>query len=138
MVSQSKNGFPKYGSHLVVSISWFSIILWFPLNGFSIKKWFPKIWLSIKKWFPKIWFSIILWYSSRGFHLVVLNHFMVLISWFPSRGSQSFYGYHKMVSQSKNGFPKYGSHLVVSISWTTNKTIYFFNKMDDSPFYEVK
>ena len=58
MVSQSKNGFPKY--------------------GFSIKKWFPKIWFlnqkmvsqnmvsqskngfpkygfSIKKWFPKIW-----------------------------------------------------------------------------------
>ena len=81
MVSQSKNGFPKY--------------------GFSIKKWFPKIWFlnqkmvsqnmvsqskngfpkygfSIKKWFPKIWF---------------LNQKMV---------SQN------MVSQSKNGFPKYG------------------------------
>ena len=76
MVSQSKNGFPKY--------------------GFSIKKWFPKIWFlnqkmvsqnmvsqskngfpkygfSIKKWFPKIWF---------------LNHNMVL---------------NNMVSQSKNG-----------------------------------
>ena len=56
MVSQSKNGFPKYG---------FSIIKWFPLNGFSIKKWFPKIWflnqkmenyIFFKKWFPKIWF----------------------------------------------------------------------------------
>ena len=81
MVSQSKNGFPKY--------------------GFSIKKWFPKIWFlnqkmvsqnmvsqskngfpkygfSIKKWFPKIWF---------------LNQKMV---------SQN------MVSQSKNGFPKNG------------------------------
>ena len=101
MVSQSKNGFPKYGSHLVVSISWFSIILWFPLNGFSIKKWFPKIWLSIKKWFPKIWFSIILWYSSRGFHLVVLNHHMV---------SLKFLNRHMVTikfSQSNNGISNF-------------------------------
>ena len=47
-------------------------IKWFPLNGF------PKYGSQ----------------SKNGFHLVVLNHFMVLISWFPSRGSQSFYGFH--------------------------------------------
>ena len=95
MVSQSLNGFPKYG---------FSIIKWFPkiwfLNqkmvyqnmvsqsfygfpkyGFSIKKWNPYIFplngLSIKKWNPYIFplngFSIILWYSSRGFHHIYKN-----------------------------------------------------------------
>ena len=59
MVSQSKNGFPKYT---------FSIKKWFPkicfLNQKMIsqnmvpqsKNGFPKYGFSIKKWFPKIWF----------------------------------------------------------------------------------
>ena len=57
MVSQSKNGFPKY--------------------GFSIKKWFPKIWFlnqkmvsqnmvsQSKNGFPKYGFSIIIWFLNQ-------------------------------------------------------------------------
>ena len=59
MVSQSKNGFPKYG---------FSIKKWFPKYGFSIKKWFPN-----QKMVPIPWFSIILWHSSRGLHHIYKN-----------------------------------------------------------------
>ena len=47
MVSQSKNGFPKYG---------FSIKKWIQLNGFSIKKWFPKIWFLNQKMDSIKWF----------------------------------------------------------------------------------
>ena len=60
MVSQSKNGFPKYGSQ--------------SKNGF------PKYGSQSKNGFPK-----------NGSHSVVLNHFMVLISWFPSRGFHHIY-----------------------------------------------
>ena len=92
--------------------------------GFSIKKWktiyFSKNGFSILIWFPLYGFSIIIWLhymvsqSKNGSHSVVLNHFMVLISWFsiiiwfhymgfsikkwfPFRGSQSFYGTHLVV-----------------------------------------
>ena len=47
MVSQSNNGFPKYG---------FSIKKWIQLNGFSIKKWFPKIWFLNQKMDSIKWF----------------------------------------------------------------------------------
>ena len=66
MVSQSLYGFPLNG---------FSIIIWLPLNGFSIKKWFPKIWFLNQKMVSQNMVS----QSKNGFHLVVLNHFMVLI-----------------------------------------------------------
>ena len=81
MVSQSKNGIPKYGfsikkwfpkrwflNHHMVPLYGFSIIIWMvPLYGFSIIVWFhymvsqskngiPKYGFSIKKWYPKIWF----------------------------------------------------------------------------------
>ena len=69
---------------------------------------FSKIWktkISLnQKMVPIPWFSIILWYSSRGFHLVVLNHYMVSIKWFLNQKMVSL----NMVSQSKNGFPKDG------------------------------
>ena len=39
-------------------------------------------------WFPKIWFL----------NQKMVSQNMVLISWFPSRGSQSFYGTHLVVS----------------------------------------
>ena len=48
MVSQSLNGFPKYG---------FSIKKWIQLNGFSIIKWFPKIWLLNQKMESYIFFQ---------------------------------------------------------------------------------
>ena len=56
MVSQSKNGIPKYGFsiivwfHYMVSQSSYGSIIWFlnhhmvPLYGFSIIIWYPKIW----------------------------------------------------------------------------------------------
>ena len=50
----------------------------FQKDGFSIIKWFPLISLNHKM--VSIKFS----QSKNGSHSVVLNHFMVLISWFPS------------------------------------------------------
>ena len=106
-----KNGFPKYGfsikkrflnqkmENYIFSILWLNKIFsnsWKSIPGTTqiLEKMriYHKMDKSIcfqKSGKLKFSQSIILWYSSRGsqsfygFHLVVLNHFMVLISWFP-------------------------------------------------------
>ena len=166
MVSQSLNGFPKYG---------FSIIKWFPkiwfLNqkmvsqnmvsqskngfqkyGFSIKKWFPKIWFLNQKMvsqnmvsqskngklyiYPKIWFL----------NQKMENYIFIQKYGFSIKKWKTIYLSKNMVSQSKNGFPKYGfsikkwflsrgsqsfygTHLVVSITFIKYNDLYVFSNI---------
>ena len=117
MVSQSKNGFPKY--------------------GFSIKKWFSKI------WFLNHYMASIKWFLNHYMvSLKFLNHQMVplysfsIIIWFHYIVSQSLYGsiiwflnHHmvsqNMVSQSSYGIPKYGFSIIIwfhyMVSWLPPK-----------------
>ena len=89
MVSQSKNGFPKYGFsiivwfHFMVSQSSYGSIIWFlnhhmvPFYGFSIIRWFHYmvsqssygsiIWFLNHHMVPLYGFSIIIWYPKIWF-----------------------------------------------------------------------
>ena len=68
-------------------------IYWNPVSVFHVvdhhhmvpEKWFPKIWFLNHHMVPLYSFSIIIWFS---------------IFWFPLNFSQSFYGYHIVVSIS--------------------------------------
>ena len=94
MVSQSKNGFPKY--------------------GFSIKKWFPKIWFLNHRMAPLYGFSIIVW-----FHYMVSQLSYGSILWF-----LNYQWFHYMVSQSSYGIPKYGFSIIVWFHFMVSQSSY--------------
>ena len=121
MVSQSKNGFPKY--------------------GFSIKQWFSKI------WFLNHYMASIKWF---------LNHYMVSLK-FLNRQMVPLYSFsiiwfHYMVSQSKNGIPKYGfsikngipkygfsiKKMEKTISFPFYGKTIFFNLLDSHRIFNLK
>ena len=89
MVSQSKNGFPKDG---------FSIIIWFHYMV-SQSSYGSIIWFLNHHMVPLYGFSIIVW-----FHYMVSQSSYGSIRWFLNQKMVS----QNMVSQSKNGIPKYG------------------------------
>ena len=116
MVSQSKNGFPKYGFsiivwfHYMVSQSSYGSIIWF-LNYHMVPLMVSQssygsiIWFLNHHMVPLYGFSIIIWYPKYGFSIIVWFHYMVSQS---SYGSIIWFLNHHMVSQNMVSQSKFG------------------------------